>query len=165
MFISLSHEGTKGAALAVTDNGMDQIVVRFIPYGDEHITIHKDKEGRLLKTHWTNQKPRSTRDQERVEAARAEGYANPEKHKGYIVHAPFTQKGLFKLGEHILSRMFKLADLSDKPKYMNAATNVPIEKDKVMLGFYFSPTEAVESNVLVGHKTSLGWLYITDDGR
>lgn len=167
MIISLSRNDQKGAALAITDNGQNQVVVRFIPYADEHITIHKDEEGQLLKTHWTKDKPRSTWDEWRVQAARAAGYMKPEKHKGYVVHAPFTQKGLFKLGEHILSRTFKLAELSTKIKYMNVATNIPIEKDKVMLGFYFSPTkaEAIESNILLKHKTSLGWLYVIDEGQ
>lgn len=165
MFVSLSSATHKGAALAITDNQRDQIVVRFIPYGDEHVTIHKDKSGQLLKTHWTKDKPRSVWDDEVVQAARAENYADPEKHKGYIVHAPFTQKGLFKLGEHIVSRLFKLSDLSLKAKYMKTATDISIGKNAVMLGFYFSPTkaEAGVPNVLLEHETSLGWLYLTDE--
>lgn len=145
--------------LEVIDN-TNQVVVRFVPYKDEHITIHRYEEN-LLKTHWMSEKPQSVWDEERVAVARKIGYKNPEKHSGYVVHSPLNKTAMFTFGDHVISRRFALKDLPTKERYVKNATVANINKDNFMLGFYFSRTSIDLKGYLFKIGCSLGFFYVT----
>lgn len=74
----LASESESRALGQITENE-SQVVIRLIPYGAEHISIHAQGSS-LLKTYSMPDKPTSPWDAARVEAARALGYRDPEKH-------------------------------------------------------------------------------------
>ena len=58
MLVSFHHGNIVRPALEITDKS-NQVVIRFLPYKDEHITIHLQPDGSLLRTHHTMNKPKS----------------------------------------------------------------------------------------------------------
>lgn len=101
--------------LEITDNKSNEVIIRFIPYGDEHITIHKQDDGTLLRNHSSSNKPSSVWDNERVKIAGSLGYKNPQKHGQYIIHQPL-HKFSNSQGYHLAGRRIDLEVLV-KDKY------------------------------------------------
>lgn len=161
----LKHEAGVGALLAITDNSAkQQVVIRLVPYGEEHVTIHRKPDGSLLKTHAWNEKPASTWDKARIAAAAKVGYKNPTKHADYTVHEPLRDEPyLWDFGDHVVGRRIDLAELSPKQKYIRNAVTVAAPESPFMLDIYFSRGQqpvADHPELLWELETSLGWLYI-----
>lgn len=157
----LTNEGDSGA-LAQISESRSQVVVRLIPYGAEHVSIHAGSSG-LLKTYSMSDKPPSTWDAARVATARAMGYRDPEKHGAYADHRPLVEPYPFALGDHLVGRRVDFASLSTKLKYHRHALTAGLPYDPVMIELYFRQDRA--PSPLVNHlfevETALGWLYVT----
>lgn len=136
-------------------------MVRLIPFGSEHVSIHRETTGRLLKTYTMAEKPRSTWDETRVEVARAMRYQDPERHRQYADHRPLVEPYLFALGDHLVGRRIDFAELSEKPKYKKHATAAVLAHDPAMIQLHFRRDQADASEPpLFGIETTLGWLYV-----
>lgn len=165
---AVEFESRVGALLQIMEKASgDQVVARFIPFGEEHVTIHRTDGGALLKTHYWPAKPEQSWDQTRVAAARSLDYAKPERHSNYSVHAPLNDPPLFPLGDHLIGRLVEFGDLSRKSKYLNDAAVVPLSQAPFFCQLYFSRDRATEppdekESLLFEHQTSLGWLYVTE---
>lgn len=131
----LASESESRALAQITEN-QSQVVVRLIPHGDEHVSIHA-QGGSLLKTYSMPDKPPSTWDTTRVEAARALGYRDPERHGKYADHRPLVEPYLFELGDHLVGRRVDFASLSTKAKYTKHALTAVLPHDPAMVGLYF----------------------------
>lgn len=69
MIIAFRSPKETKPVLEIDDRKIDQIVIRFISV-NEHITIHRQNDRILLRTHYYHNKPKSTWDDLRVKTAR-----------------------------------------------------------------------------------------------
>jgi len=140
------------------------VVIRLLPYGDEHMTIHQKPDGSLLRTHHSINKPKSIWDRKRVQVARALGYKDPERHGKYII-----QTHLVKLenggGYHLVGRYMDLEKYQPKQKYLrNTDKVVMVLVLKFMMRLFLSTKDnprKSEHRIL----TSLGDICIEAEGR
>ena len=65
----------------------DQIIISF-NFSTSHITIHKLKDGILLRTHHDKNKSSGEWDEAKKAIAKDCGYKNWEKHGQYYIHTP-----------------------------------------------------------------------------
>jgi hypothetical protein len=160
----LLARGTESRAVAQITGSVDQVVVRLIPFGSEHVSIHREANGQLLKIYTMADKPPSTWDDSRVEVARAMGYQDPKKHGQYADHRPLVEPYLFALGDHVVGRRIEFAVLSEKPKYKKHATAAVLAHDPAMIHLYFRRDRADPSEPrLFEIETTLGWLYVAGE--
>lgn len=156
----LAVEGESRALAQITESP-SQVIVRLIPYGAEHVSIHARSSG-LLKTYSMSDKPPSTWDEARIAAARAIGYRDPEKHGKYADHRPLVEPYLFALGDHLVGRRVDFASLSTKLRYQRHALTARLPYDPAMIELYFRQDRA--ASPLAAHlfevETALGWLYV-----
>lgn len=157
----LLTRGTESRAVAQLTESVDQVVVRLIPFGSEHVSIHREANGQLLKTYAMEDKPQSTWDDARAEVARAMGYQDPEKHGQYADHRPMVEPYLFALGDHLVGRRIDFASLSEKRKYKKHATGAVLAHDPAIIDLHFRRDQADASEPrLFEIETTLGWLYV-----
>jgi len=156
----LASDSESRALGQITENE-SQVVIRLIPYGAEHVSIHAQGSS-LLKTYSMPDKPTSTWDAARVEAARALGYRDPEKHGNYADHRPLVEPRLFELGDHLVGRRVEFASLSKKAKYKKHALTAILPHDPAMIELYFrsDPAPSPRAEHLFEVETTLGWLYV-----
>jgi hypothetical protein len=156
----LASQSESRALGQITENE-SQVVIRLIPYGAEHVSIHAQGSS-LLKTYSMPDKPTSTWDRVRVEAARALGYRDPEKHGNYADHRPLVEPYLFELGDHLVGRRVEFASLSNKAKYKNHALTAILPHDPAMIELYFrsDPAPSPRAEHIFEVETTLGWLYV-----
>lgn len=140
------------ATLIIEDNGVNRVVIRFIPYGDEHYTLHLQENNEILLTHYSSNKLKSTWDDVTVEVARKLGYKNPERHGKYYQHRPIPYDG-YMLG----GRLVDLNNFSPKTRYQN---NIDLSLDVSMPKFVLK-TFLNLKNSTSGNKinTSLGTIH------
>jgi hypothetical protein len=115
-----------------------QVVIVIRSERDEHLTLHREKDGALMLTHSSPDKPPSTWDAKRVEAARAVGYRNPEKHANY-----YTHRSLFPVigmdGYELVARRITLAAAKPTQKYGRASRiTVEAPASEFMLAFHLA---------------------------
>src|SRR5438477_9869820 len=72
----------------IENHRRDQVLIAFLQLGGEHITLHAQESGRILRTHYSPEKPKGTWDDTRVAIARSLGFADPERHGKYLAHSP-----------------------------------------------------------------------------
>jgi hypothetical protein len=154
--------GTESRAVAQITESREQVVFRLIPFGSEHVSIHREANGQLLKTYTMVEKPPSTWDDLRVETARAMGFQDPERHGQYADHRPLVEPYLFPLGDHLVGRRIEFAALSQKLKYKKHALVATLADDPAMIELHFrrDRADAFEPR-LFEIETTLGWLYVT----
>lgn len=124
--------------------------------GGEHYTFHKNGEGEIISTHWSNNHPGSVHSERRVDTARLCNYQNPEKHAKYLHHMPLkfsTEKGLA-----VGSRRIVLSDLKEKtPKGGDQLLGV---RDEIIwIDIYFSLNKPTHKHLLVV-ESKFGWLVV-----
>jgi hypothetical protein len=154
-----SLDGTETPVLKVAESE-DQvlIVIRFEP--DEHLSLHREADGRVLLTHWSPDKPPSTWDAQRVEAARSLGYRDPERHAHYYAHWPLVRvQGMN--GHELVARRITLANATAKAKYdLLPKIVLTAPAAEFMLSFHLSTDEQPYSPKDDPHvATELGDLY------
>lgn len=139
--------------LDLTDQ--NQVVIRFLSR-DEHITIHRQDNGSLLKTHYFLEKPSSVWDSQRVETARSLGVEDPERHDNYV-----DQQILSAIsdphGHYLVGRRVDLDALTPGRRYYNRiAHTLNVGRDNFMLGIYLSTPQNRRVSSGVGIPTVFG---------
>ncbi len=123
--------------LEVVDQRIDQVVLRFIGR-DEHITLHLQQGGSILKTHYFPDKPSSVWDDTNVEVARALNYQQPERHGSYVDNRPLPKIDNIE-GYHLLGRRIDLLAIQPRQRYYNhIQQTLIVPNDQFMLEFYLS---------------------------
>lgn len=131
-----SHNNLK-PFIFIDNHKSDQVVIRFLTR-DEHVTIHHQLDGRLLKTHYFPDKSPSVWDDLRVQTARTLGLSKPERHANYIDHSYLSVIGNIS-GYYLLGRRIDLLQLHPKKNYYQKITNtIDVEKNNFMLQIYLS---------------------------
>lgn len=69
ILVSFRFKSIAKPVLEISDNGVNQAIIRLIPYADEHITIHLRNDGSLLRTQSSVNKPKSVWDETNIEIA------------------------------------------------------------------------------------------------
>lgn len=134
-----------------------QVVIRFIPYKDEHITLHL-KEGTLIKNYWDSQKPPSMWDGEVTRIARdVLQYPQWEKHGKYV----FAEQPLARIsnvsGYHLVGRLIDLSTFEPKRRYVKASNyEVKTPYVKFMLNLYLSTDDNPCTDLVSRARTPLG---------
>lgn len=118
MIVAFSHKSITKPLLEIRDNLRDQVVIRFLPYKDEHITLHLKEDGSILRTHNAENKSPSVWDNNRIEVARRLSYQNPERHGNYIIHTPLP-KIENREGYHLVSRQINLTTYIPRQRYID----------------------------------------------
>lgn len=131
-------------------------MIRFIPYGAEHITIHLAENGVLMKNYSLPHIAEPTWENEAREAAK-KCYKDWEKHLKYA----FAEMPLPKIeninGYHLLGRLIDLSAYSPKEKYKkHCDLEIIAPYPKFMLDLYLSTPDKVRSEAINRFQTSLG---------
>lgn len=161
LIIYFRHKKTKKPVIKVIDI-KKQVVLAFVSLNGEHLTLHPQKDGSILRTYYSKNKPKSTWDDMRVETARAMGYKDPTKHGKYYIHEP-----LFKVsnmaGYHLVGRRIDISKApEDKEKYKKIKKIViDTPQESCMITLYLSTNDnpyTPETNP--NFSTSLGKIFI-----
>lgn len=156
MIVAFNDGNNTKATLEVVDNGRDQIVIRFIPYGEEHITLHLNPDGSILRTHYKEDKERSVWDDMRVRVARHMGISRPERHGNYVIHTPLPKIDNVR-GYYLGGRLVDLDSFSPRARYSNNVHHVfNSDFTKFMLEMYLSTPDNSRSRTSSRVATSLG---------
>lgn len=160
MIIALSFESITKPTLEITDNGIDQVVIRFIPYGDEHVTIHKEENGNFVVTHFSSNKEKSIWDDTRIKVARNLQIPNPERHGNYYYNSPLPMIENAD-GYHLMGRLIDLDSFNPRAKYQNNIDRTfSVQMKKFMLTIFFSTFENPRNEKEDVVNTILGNIYL-----
>lgn len=138
----------------------DQVVIVIRSEPNEHMTLHREADGTVLLTHWSEDKPPGTWDATNVEVARSLGYGDPERHAHYYAHRPlFSVQGMD--GHELGGRRIDIEPATAKAKYVNAERIViDAPRREFMLTFHLATPEQPYSAPDDPHVvTSFGDLY------
>lgn len=136
MIVAFSYQGAVKPIFDIIDRP-NQVVVRFIPYGQEHITLHAEA-GSIISTHHSDSKPPSVWDSLRVETARNIGLQHPERHGGYIKHTPLVKLDNMN-GYAIVGRRFDIDSFTPRRHYYrNIRQTIIVPFNPFLLRFYLS---------------------------
>lgn len=149
----------KKPVIKVVDNKVDQVVLNFCSR-QEHLTLHLQPDGILLRNYWDQDKSKGSWDDERVEVARKLGFKNPEKHGKYIAHNPVGHIS-DEIPLHLIGRRINLNDApNDKDKYRKLECLViDVPTEEIMISFYLYP-KATPQDSLGYMRTSLGFIVL-----
>jgi hypothetical protein len=154
MVVAFSHDSILKPLLDVVIRP-NQVVVRFIPYGQEHFTLHRESDV-IINTHHSDNKPVSVWDDLRVETASHMGLQHPERHRGYIKHSPLVKIDNVN-GFYLLGRRFDLNEFVPNQRYYrNIRHTVITPFNPFMLKFYLSTVDNPCSVNLPRFGTTLG---------
>lgn len=124
--------------IKVLEKKKNQVVLAFIPFQGEHVTLHLQNNGSILKTHHDINKPKSTWDSARVEVARSLEYKDPERHGQYYDHSPLM-KICNVSGYYLCGRRINLAENSAGKNYVKERKIIiDAPKNDFMLDLYLS---------------------------
>jgi hypothetical protein len=140
----------------------DDVTIVIRSERDEHLSLHR-MDGRILLTHYSPDLASSTHDRLRVEAARAQGYRDPERHADYIAHWPLHPHVIGMDGHFLCGRRIYLSQASAKPKYERMARiDIEAPASEFMLDFMLATSEQPYSRACEPHvETSFGNLYFS----
>lgn len=141
LIIYFRHKKVEKPVIKVIDI-KKQVVLAFVSLDGEHLTLHPQKDGSILRTYYSKNKPKSTWDDMRVEAARAAGYKDPTRHGKYYIHEPLFKVSNAK-GYHLVGIRIDTSQApEDKEKYKKI-TKVVIDapREKSMANFYLSTVD------------------------
>jgi hypothetical protein len=156
MIIAFNDGTCTKATLEVNDNGNDQVVIRFIPYGEEHITLHLNPDGSIVGTHYKEDKEKSVWDDLRVEVARRMGIQRPERHGNYFIHTPLPKISNVR-GYDLGGRLIDLVLFTPRAHYSNNVDHTFSSGfTKFLLKIYLSTADNPRPRALNKVATSLG---------
>lgn len=156
MIIAFSFGTLVQPVLEITDNGRDQIVLRMLPYGEEHYTIHRQSDGSFLGTHWGPDKPPSSRDDQMIGAATALGYRNPQRHTKYYNHTPL-HKLQNEAGYSLGGRRIDLSSINVRQRYHDRIDHTfSVPSSDFMLETFLSTPENPKSSGIGSVPSILG---------
>ncbi len=138
MIIAFSFNSNTKPVLQIDDNTHNQVSIRLIPFGDEHLTIHLQQNGTLLLTHSSQNKEPSVWDEDNIKIASALSYANPDRHGQYIHHSSLPKLDNAS-GYHLVGRMIDLDSFTPRVRYFNNIDQTfPVRSSKFKLTIYLS---------------------------
>lgn len=117
-----------------------EIIVAFIPFEGEHISLHLQKDGSILRTHYSKNKSKSVWDDTRIKIASYLNYKDTIRHGKYFVHSRLVK--LSNVNEyHLAGRRITLDQVDEgnkykAQKYKNIIVKAPISE--FMLDLYLS---------------------------
>jgi len=89
--VVVQHDGHNAPLFKVVETPNQVLVVVRLESGGEHLTLHRQKDGTILRTYWSSTKPEGTWDATNVAVARKLGYRDPERHGKYFAHSPLVE--------------------------------------------------------------------------
>jgi len=118
----------------------NELIIAFIPFMGEHITLHLQNDGSILRTHWNKNKQKSVWDDMRIEVAKHCGYRDPIRHGQYYIHSPLVKinniHGYHLVGRRILfSKIINGTSKGDRD-VNKVFMNIPFQN--FMLNLYLS---------------------------
>lgn len=139
--IYFRHKKIEKPVIKVIDT-QKQVVLAFMPLNGEHLTLHPKTDGSILRTHIGKNKPESTWDDKRVEAAKAAGYKDYAKHGKYYIHEPLLKISNV-AGYHLVGRRIDISQApEDKEKYKKInKIIVDTPQENCMANFYLSTAD------------------------
>lgn len=156
MIVGFNDGSITKATLEVLNNRQDQVVIRFIPYRDEHISLHLNLDGSIIRTHYKEDKEKSVWDDLRVQVARSMRIQRPERHGNYVIHTPLPKIDNVE-GYYLGGRLIDLNSFNPRAHYSNNINNVfNTGLTKFMLEMYLSTADNPRSRTPVRVATSLG---------
>lgn len=156
MIVAFNDGNTIKATLQITDNEIDQIVIRFIPYRDEHITLHLNNDGSVVRTHYKDDKEKSVWDETRVQVATAMGNPNPDRHGKYVINTRLPEVDNIE-GYYLGGRLIDLTSFTPMSRYSNNIDHIFSSGfTKFMLQIYLSTTNNPRSGIGNRVTTSIG---------
>jgi hypothetical protein len=153
------HGDLEQPVLKVTESA-DQVVIVIRSEPNEHMTLHRQDDGTVLLTHWSEDKPPGTWDETNVEIARSLGYGDPDRHAHYYAHRPvFPVHGMD--GHELGGRRINIEAATAKAKYAKAKRIViDTPRREFMLTFHLATPEQPYSSPDAPHVvTSFGDFY------
>lgn len=155
MIIAFKSPKTTKPVLKIGKGRSDQIVIDFISF-DEHISIHSEDDGILIRTHYYPDKPESSWDELQIDTARESGNPRPERHGNYVINGRLPKIDNV-AGYHLVGRLIDLNSLNPRQHYTNnieKVINAP--EDKFMLTLYLSTKDNPCNSKLERVTTYLG---------
>lgn len=128
-----------------------QIIVRFMPYGSEHITIHEDSKGHFIKNLWSSHSYKSEWEIQSIcMAAKMSNYKNWQKHDKYELAELPLVKFLNGNGYHLVTRFINLDSYKPKTRYLKQIHDLDINTvdTEFMISIFLSTSDyACEGNL------------------
>lgn len=142
LVVYFGYKNIEKPIIRVIDNGKNQVVLAFIPFNGEHLTLHLEKDGSILRTYWGMNKPKSTWDDLRAANARALGFKNPERHGQYYIHEPLHKISNM-AGYPLCGRRVHISQApEDKEKYKKMSkVAIDTPRDNCMIKFFLSTSD------------------------
>lgn len=133
-----------------------QVVIRLLPYGTEHITIHMKPDGELIKNYSLPYVAEPNLIDMVVPIAKQE-YKDWKKHLKYAFAEQPLRRMENEQGYHLLGRLIDLNGYSPKQKHTKQCDYQFDAKDsKFMLDLYLSTVDNPITNVSARIQTTLG---------
>lgn len=165
MIIAFNDGNNTKATLQIRDNGRDQIVIRLLPFGEEHITLHLNPDGSIVRTHYKPDKAKSVWDETRVEVARSMGNPEPERHGNYVINTPLTKIDNIQ-GYYLGGRLLDLDSFNPRARYSNNIDHVfNSGLAKFILEIYLSTADNPRPRTSNRVATSLGDICFEFEGE
>ncbi len=137
MIISAQSPFHNKPFIEIIDQRPDQVILRFIDR-DEHVTLHLQQDGSIIKTHYCPNKPRSTWDKTNIEIARSLNYRQPERHGSYVNNRPLPKIDNVD-GYYLLGRRIDLQAIQPRQRYYNhIQQTLTVPNNQFMLECYLS---------------------------
>ena len=156
MIVAFNDGNNAKATLEIVDNGRDQIVIRFIPYEEEHITLHLNPDGSIIRTHYKEDKEKSVWDDMLVRVARRMGISRPERHGNYVIHTHLPKIDNVQ-GYYLGGRLIDLNLFNPRAHYSNNIDHIFNSRvTEFMLEMYLSTANNPRSRTSNRVATSLG---------
>lgn len=119
----------------LAQNSDKQVLFAFKIHG-WHLTLHKEKDGSILRTLFDPKKRRNSIDHQYAETARTIGYNDPDRHGNYIAHSPLIKFHGHK-GYHLVNIKLTMSSLSPKNK-LNARKRVYLKTSEPAIDLEFN---------------------------
>ncbi len=112
--------------------------------GEWHLTVHREKDGRLLRTFYDPKKRKRSIDYQYIGTARALGYRDPERHGNYIAHSPLISVA-GRIGPHLITIGTDLSDdLLLKNETARKKVRLLSNEPHIRLAFYLVEDNAMQ---------------------
>lgn len=154
------HGALERPVLRIEEKPNDvQIIIR--SERNEHVSLHRAEDG-VIVTYYAPDMASSTHDANRISAARAAGYRDPERHADYVMHRYLWNGPIVGMeGHELCGRRITLERASAKRKY-DAMPRIVIDapSTEFMLTFILATPEQPYPRPEEPHvDTTFGQLY------
>jgi hypothetical protein len=135
------RHGTLARPVLVVEERPHDVHIYIRSERDEHLSLHRQRDGIVLLTHWSPDKPPSVWDDTRVAIARAVGIRDPERHGKYYQHRPLVPGGFSNGDEMLVGRRVDIAAATAKAKYERGPLlDIAAPAQQIMVRIYITAT-------------------------